>query len=121
MEPKVNKEMDVYIHFGRIQTYDDHDTCEICHTKEPTRLERFLAATGIEQNKKNAITSTRYSPVTFLPMSIINQFRRPSNIYFTLILILSFTKYSSSSPAFTFIPIFVVFSISILKDFYEFI
>ena len=40
------------------------------------------------RRRSNAISSTKYSPLTWLPKSIWEQFRRLANVYFLLISVL---------------------------------
>lgn len=48
--------------------------------------------------KNNKITTTKYNPITFVPKSLIMQFKRVANIYFLVISVLSFFPFSPKKP-----------------------
>lgn len=48
--------------------------------------------------KTNRISTTKYNVLTFIPKSLLIQFRRAANIYFLIISILTFMPFSPKSP-----------------------
>ena len=78
--------------------------------------------TGFSMNKKaNIFCTSKYTPLTFLPLNLYEQFRRISNFYFLMSLVFAFifqniTPVSPNSWAMSLI--FVV-AITMLKQGYE--
>ena len=65
----------------------------------------------------NYISTTRYTVLTFLPLNLLEQFRRLSNVYFLLSVIVSlFPGVSPISPATTILPLMFVLTVGALKD-----
>ncbi|KAJ2816962.1 hypothetical protein IWW50_006319, partial [Coemansia erecta] len=68
----------------------------------------------------NAITTSQYTLVTFLPKNLSRQFRRVANIYFLVLTILQLIGYFSVGSRFlTVVPIILVLAITALKDAFE--
>lgn len=69
--------------------------------------------------KLNLISTTKYNLITFLPKSLLIQFRRIANVYFLIIAILTCMNFSPKNPVtmigtFAFVLIF-----TIIKEGYE--
>ncbi|CAM9319148.1 unnamed protein product, partial [Phaeothamnion confervicola] len=73
----------------------------------------------------NAITTSKYNIITFVPRSLFEQFRRAANIYFLLISVLmiigTYTSLFSSplTPYSTLLPLIMVLSLTMLKEGFE--
>lgn len=68
-------------------------------------------------NKENKIVTSKYTPVTFLPLNIYHQMSRPSNLFFLLTLILlSIPAVSPFSPLTYLLAFVVVVGASMVKD-----
>ncbi|KAK3430469.1 hypothetical protein EUGRSUZ_E02021 [Eucalyptus grandis] len=64
----------------------------------------------------NYVSTTKYNVVTFLPRSLIEQFRRVANLYFLLVAGLSCTSWSPFARYSQIIPLVIVVGISMLKE-----
>ena len=69
--------------------------------------------------KDNYVSTTKYTPLTFLPMALFEQYRRVANQYFTVQAILSLTPISPVQPFSTWTPLLFVLGVSMLKEFLE--
>nr|XP_043629882.1 putative phospholipid-transporting ATPase 9 [Erigeron canadensis] len=67
----------------------------------------------------NYVRSTKYTPVTFVPKSLFEQFRRVANFYFLVTGILSFTELAPYSAVSAILPLIVVIGASMVKEFIE--
>ncbi|KAL8224334.1 hypothetical protein R6Q57_019809 [Mikania cordata] len=64
----------------------------------------------------NCVRSTKYTPLTFFPKSLFEQFRRVANFFFLVTAILSFTDLAPYSPVSAILPLIVVISASMIKE-----
>lgn len=68
----------------------------------------------------NYIRTTKYTIFSFLPMSLIYQFQRFSNIYFLVMTILqSIPLISPLSPATAIFPLIFVLTVSMIREGFE--
>ncbi|KAJ1813137.1 hypothetical protein LPJ56_005266, partial [Coemansia sp. RSA 2599] len=68
----------------------------------------------------NAITTSQYTLLNFLPKNLSRQFRRVANIYFLVLTILQLISYFAvGSRLLTVIPILLVLGITAIKDAFE--
>ncbi|KAJ1993125.1 hypothetical protein GGI25_002953 [Coemansia spiralis] len=77
-------------------------------------------ATHAQHYCTNAITTSQYTLINFLPKNLSRQFRRVANIYFLVLTILQLIGYFSVGSRFlTVVPILLVLAITALKDAFE--
>eukprot|EP01083_Nonionella_stella_P034010 93090_1 len=122
-----------YVHFGAVdgkRSYgrpifskhhsEDHAKCETCHPYEHTWCERFSSCCQSEGTFtgfcSNYVSTSKYTLLSFLPMSVFEQFRRMSNFYFLVIAIMSCAKFSPQSAFFSFMPLMFVVSVSLVTE-----
>ncbi|KAH7528825.1 hypothetical protein FEM48_Zijuj05G0113700 [Ziziphus jujuba var. spinosa] len=67
----------------------------------------------------NYVSTTKYNPVTFIPRSLFEQFRRVANLYFLVCAVLSFTPLSPYSPVSNTVPLVVVIGVTMAKELVE--
>uniref|UniRef100_A0A8C9XJ07 Phospholipid-transporting ATPase n=1 Tax=Sander lucioperca TaxID=283035 RepID=A0A8C9XJ07_SANLU len=92
--------------------------------KDLRNLASNLPYEGLERAKQpncyfpgNAIKTTKYTLLLFIPMNLFEQFHRLANIYFVGLAILNFVPVVSAfQPEVALIPICVVLSLTALKD-----
>lgn len=90
-------------------------------------LESNLPYEGLEKAKQpnryfagNAIKTTKYTPLLFIPMNLVEQFHRLANIYFVGLAILNFSPVVNAfQPEVALIPICIIMSLTALKDAWE--
>lgn len=66
--------------------------------------------------KDNFVRTSRYTWLSFIPMTLMENFRNLTNVYFLLILLMSFFPYSPVSWVFNFIPLIFVLAVSMAKS-----
>lgn len=64
----------------------------------------------------NYVRSTKYTPMTFIPKSLFEQFRRVANFYFLVTGILSFTALAPYSAVSAILPLIVVIGATMVKE-----
>ncbi|XP_028444605.1 probable phospholipid-transporting ATPase VB [Perca flavescens] len=92
--------------------------------KDLRNLASNLPYEGLEKAKQpncyfpgNAIKTTKYTLLLFIPMNLFEQFHRLANIYFVGLAILNFVPVVSAfEPGVALIPICVILSLTALKD-----
>lgn len=65
---------------------------------------------------KNAIHTTKYNVLTFLPKGLFEQFRRVANLYFLFHACLSLTPISPVNPVTTILPLCFVIGVAMIKE-----
>uniref|UniRef100_A0A3Q0RBZ5 Phospholipid-transporting ATPase n=1 Tax=Amphilophus citrinellus TaxID=61819 RepID=A0A3Q0RBZ5_AMPCI len=95
--------------------------------KDLRSLMSNLPYEGLEKGKQpnryfpsNAIKTTKYSLLLFIPMNLYEQFHRLANIYFVGLAILNFIPVVNAfQPEVALIPICIILSLTALKDAWE--
>jgi len=67
----------------------------------------------------NYVKTTRYTILSFVPMTILENFQRLANIYFLVVALLCFIPWSPVTPIVSVVPLVFVISVSMLKAFVE--
>ena len=69
----------------------------------------------------NGIRTSKYNVLSFLPLNLMNQYKKAANCYFTVIAYLQTVDLitNTSGKAVILFPLIVVISISMLKDAFE--
>ncbi|XP_047424894.1 phospholipid-transporting ATPase ID-like [Mugil cephalus] len=94
----------------------------LCGEKKAIEEERFLRANDRPFNlaykyANNAIKTSKYNIITFLPLNLFEQFRRLANAYFFFLFCLQLIPQVSSLSWFTTaVPLVLVLSITAVKD-----
>ena len=95
---------------GKAQFEDGYPVIKI-NDREENRVHLF---------GDNYIRTTKYTPLTFLPKNLFEQFRRTTNFYFLLIVIITFIpSISPLQPWTAVLPLVFVLFVSALKEGYE--
>ncbi|GAM24475.1 hypothetical protein SAMD00019534_076500 [Acytostelium subglobosum LB1] len=93
------------------------------NTLKPVVSEEGSTSTVAPSNKPkfltNWISTTKYTIITFLPKNLFEQFRRVANLYFLVILIISYTPVSPVAPGPSTINLGIVLLINACKEAYE--
>lgn len=72
---------------------------------------------ALRQNYKgNYVSTTRYSPVDFIPKSLFEQFRRVANVYFLVVACVSYSPLAPYSPLSVFAPLAIVIGATMVKE-----
>lgn len=95
--------------------------------KELRSLKSNLPFEGLDKGKQpnryfpgNAIKTTKYTPLLFIPMNLFEQFHRLANLYFVGLAILNFVPVVNAfQPEVALIPICVILALTALKDAWE--
>ena len=69
--------------------------------------------------ESNYISTTKYNTFTFLPLSLMLQFKRYANIYFLFMAILQSTPLSPLNPFSSIAPLVFVISLSVIREGFE--
>ncbi|KAH7830451.1 putative phospholipid-transporting ATPase VD [Monocercomonoides exilis] len=83
---------------------------------------RDILIGGIQpvQYKSNVVSTTKYSPLTFVPMNLFQQFCRLANVYFLLIAILQLIPgLTTLNPVTSILPLVFVILVTMVKDLLE--
>lgn len=67
----------------------------------------------------NYVRTTRYTIFTFLPLTILQNFKRVANIYFLLMTVVAFMPWSPITPIVQICPLVFVIAISMIKELIE--
>lgn len=71
---------------------------------------------GMRNYVNNSIRSTKYTPITFVPKSLFEQFRRVANFYFLIAGILAFTPLAPYTAVSAIIPLIAVIVATMVKE-----
>ena len=97
--------------------------CQCCSRKPPTgRLIRFNAGrpTDTKRYPRNAVKNTKYSPLTFVPKVLYEQFRYFFNLYFLLVALSQLFPPLQIGLLFTYIaPLIFVLAVTMTKEAYD--
>ncbi|GLT31904.1 hypothetical protein SLA2020_066040 [Shorea laevis] len=66
--------------------------------------------------RRNYVSTTKYTLATFIPKSLFEQFRRVANIYFLVVVIVSFTPLAPYSAPSVLLPLVVVIGLTMTKE-----
>jgi Na+/citrate or Na+/malate symporter len=73
-----------------------------------------------EQKKKsNHVRTTKYTLLSWAPLSLLFQFKRAANIYFLIISVLTFLSFSPKNPASMVGTFAIVLVFTMIKEAYE--
>eukprot|EP01087_Luapelamoeba_hula_P011965 TRINITY_DN3328_c0_g1_i1.p1 TRINITY_DN3328_c0_g1~~TRINITY_DN3328_c0_g1_i1.p1 ORF type:complete len:1409 (-),score=234.21 TRINITY_DN3328_c0_g1_i1:104-4330(-) len=81
---------------------------------------REAVANDIKANKKfkgNAISTTKYGPITFLPKNLFEQFKRLANVWFLIVAVIQLIpNVSPLNPASSIVPLVFVLAVTAIKE-----
>jgi hypothetical protein len=88
-------------------------------TRSPFQVSFFFLLFSAP-SQDNYIKTSKYTPITFAPLNLFEQFQRLANFYFLCLLILQLIPIISSlTPITTAVPLIFVLSITAIKDAYD--
>ncbi|RDX76684.1 putative phospholipid-transporting ATPase 9, partial [Mucuna pruriens] len=102
---------------GKRSLKDDHSQIggrgfsRVVFCNEPESFEA-----GIRSYADNSVSSTKYTPATFLPKSLFEQFRRVANFYFLVTGILAFTKLAPYAAVSAILPLIIIIGATMVKE-----
>ncbi|EQC39924.1 hypothetical protein SDRG_02580 [Saprolegnia diclina VS20] len=86
------------------------------HT-QGSRLDRRLSLRARNDFPDNRVRTSKYTLASFLPLNLLEQFRRVANVYFLLISLLQLcTPYSPTNPYATLAPFLLVLLVTMVKE-----
>ncbi|CAF92662.1 unnamed protein product, partial [Tetraodon nigroviridis] len=85
------------------------------YARNRSHLQEYSAIS--KQYKGNAIRTTKYSLLTFIPMNLFQQFHRAANVYFVFLALLNWVPaVEAFQKEITMIPVLVVLVVIAVKD-----
>lgn len=93
--------------------------------REPTTGERVIrvndrVANKHQRFKNNAISTTKYGPITFLPKNLYEQFKRLANLWFLIVAVIQLIPgVSPLNPASSIVPLVFVLLVTAVKEAFE--
>ena len=96
----------------------------MAHKKQAPKTDRTITLGAQSENSllypTNYVRTTKYTALTFLPLSLMLQFRRYANIYFLIVAILqSIPAISPLNPLSAIAPLVFVIALSMIREGYE--
>ena len=80
----------------------------------------FINSSQNQKFKSNQISTAKYTPITFIPRFLFEQFRRYANIFFLCIgLLQQIPGISPTGKYVTIVPLFVILTLTAGKEIYE--
>eukprot|EP01119_Soliformovum_irregulare_P019079 TRINITY_DN5979_c0_g1_i1.p1 TRINITY_DN5979_c0_g1~~TRINITY_DN5979_c0_g1_i1.p1 ORF type:complete len:1154 (-),score=316.94 TRINITY_DN5979_c0_g1_i1:278-3739(-) len=88
---------------------------------DPKATRKWAAGTvKFGEYPRNTIRTSKYTPITFLPLNLYEQFKRFSNVYFFIIMVISFIpSIAPVSPITSILPLVFVLGVTAVKEAYE--
>lgn len=84
------------------------------------RSQEYQKQVQFQESRANAITTSKYTWLTFLPKNLFEQFHRFANIYFLSIIILNWVPaINAFGKEVAMIPLLFVLSVTAIKDLFE--
>ncbi|KAL9327314.1 hypothetical protein ACSQ67_007959 [Phaseolus vulgaris] len=75
-----------------------------------------ISEDGVRNFADNSVRSTKYTPATFFPKSLFEQFRRVANFYFLVTGTLAFTKLAPYTAVSAILPLIIVIGATMVKE-----
>jgi len=121
ISPPSNTEKDENLPFDSppIAEVRDEQISTGANSQEKARSLQVGRVDSADKYCSNKVVTSKYSFVTWIPKSLILQFRRAANIYFLIICILSFMSFSPKTPASLVGTFAAVIFFTMLKEGYE--
>ena len=95
-------------------------TFQLLSTARLMKPQEFQRQIQFQENRNNAITTSKYTWVTFLPKNLFEQFYRLANFYFLCIIILNWVPaINAFGKEVAMIPLLFVLSVTAVKDLFE--
>ncbi|KAJ3039177.1 hypothetical protein HK097_002905, partial [Rhizophlyctis rosea] len=95
-----------------------HVSLPLDHHPDPKGNEKAPAAHN--HYPPNKISTSKYTPLTFVPKNLLEQFRRVANVYFLITVILQiFPMFGTASPILAAMPMIIILSVTAIRDGFE--
>ena len=95
-------------------------TFQLLSTARLMKPQEFQRQIQFQESRNNAIRTSKYTWVTFLPKNLFEQFYRLANFYFLCIIILNWVPaINAFGKEVAMIPLLFVLSVTAVKDLFE--